>query len=145
MGRLLPTPLGTAWDVPSRRRNLACFRIVMAVDAQLVRSWLSLSKNVADCLREYDSQPGSPSCRLQGRRIVVCLQVPGSVASWPVWASQEPPISTALLTHLGTALRALHSCRLLGFPVALTGICSHPALWIHWSRLTGSMQMIPGS
>jgi hypothetical protein len=114
----------------------------MAVDAQLVRSWLSLSKGVADCLREYDSQPGSPSCRLGWRRIVGWLQVPCSVASWPVWASQEPPISTALLTHLGTALRALHSCRLLGLPVALTGSCSHPALWIHWSRLTGSMQTI---
>src|SRR5271166_4431356 len=145
MGRVLPTPLGTTWYVPSRRRNLDGFCIVMAVDAQLVRSWLSLSKGVADCLREYDSQPGSPSFRLRWRRIVGWFQVPGFIASWPVWASQEASISTTLLTHLGTALRALHSCRLLGFPVALTGSCSHPPLWIHWSRLTGSMQMIPGS
>src|SRR5271157_2440798 len=145
MGRVLSAPLGTTWYVPSRRAILDGFRIVMAVDAQLVRSWLSLSKCVFDCLGEYDSQPGSPSCRLGWRRIVGWLQVPGSVTSWPVWASQEPPISTALLTHLGTALRALHSCRLLGLPAALTGSCSHPALWIHWSRLTGSMQMIPGS
>src|SRR5271165_5630856 len=99
----------------------------MAVDAQLVRSWLSLSKGVFDCLWPHDSQPGSPSFRLRWRRIVGWLQVPGSVTSWPVWASQEPPISTALLTHLGTALQALHSCRLLGFPVALTGSCSRSA------------------
>src|SRR5271166_2116178 len=94
----------------------------MAVDAQLIGWWLALSKCVFDCLWPYNSQPGSPSCRLGWRRIVGWLQVPGSIASWPVWASQEPPVSTALLTHLGTALRALHSCRLLGFPAALTGI-----------------------
>src|SRR5271157_268026 len=145
MGRVLPTPLGTTWYVPSRRRNLDGFCIVMAVDAQLVRSWLSLSKCMFDCLREYDSQPGSPSSRLRWRRIVCWLHIPGSVASWPVWASQEPPVSTALLTHLGTALGAFHSCCLLDLPVPSTGICSHPALWIHWSRLTASMQMFPGN
>src|SRR5271157_4034988 len=96
----------------------------MAVDAQLVRSWLSLSKCVFDCFREYDSQPGSPSCRLRWSRIVCWLQVPGSVASWPVWASQEPPVSTALLTHLRSALRALHRCHLLESPATMTGIGS---------------------
>ena len=96
----------------------------MAVDAQLVRSWLSLSKGVFNCLWPHDSQPGSPSCLLGWRQIVGWLHIPGSVASWPVWASQEPPVSTALLTHLRSALGALHSCRLLGFPVALTGIGS---------------------
>src|SRR5271165_4449602 len=116
----------------------------MAVDAQPIEWWLALSKCVFDCLWPYNSQPGSPSFRLRWRRIVGWFQVPGSIASWPVWASQEPPVSTALLTHLGTAVRAFHSCYLLGFSVALTGSCSHPALWIHWSRLTGSMQMIPG-
>src|SRR5271166_1439629 len=99
----------------------------MAVDAQLIGWWLALSKCVFDCLWPYDSQPGPPSCRLGWRRIVGWFQVPGSVASWPVWASQEPPVSTALLTHLGTALRALHSCRLLGLPVTLTGCCTRSA------------------
>src|SRR5208337_4926292 len=104
----------------------------MAVDAQLIGSWLALSKCVFDCLREYDSQPGSPSFRLRWRRIVGWLQVLGSVASWPVWASQEPPVSTALLTHLGTALRALHSCRLLGLPATLTEIgCRISQLFSH--------------
>jgi hypothetical protein len=31
------------------------FGFVTAVDARLVRSWLSWSKDVVDCLREYDS------------------------------------------------------------------------------------------
>jgi len=127
------------------RAILDGFCIVMAVDAQLVQCWLALSKCVFDCLWSYDWQPGSPSFRLRWRRIVGWFHIPGSIASWPVWASQEPPISTALLTHLRSALRALHSCRLLGLPVPSTGICSHPVLWIHWSRLTASMQLIPDS
>src|SRR5271157_1245043 len=97
------------------------------------KTWLIVSGNMTR----------SPALRLVGFKGVELSFVSKSLAPLHrgVWASQEPPISTALLTHLGTALRALHSCRLLRLPVALTGICSHPALGIHWSRLTASMQM----
>ncbi len=44
MGRVLWAPLRITWYVPSRRRNLDGFRIVMAVDAQLIGWWLSLLK-----------------------------------------------------------------------------------------------------
>src|SRR5208282_6511628 len=80
------------------------------------KTWLIVSGNMTR----------SPALRLVGFKGVELSFVSKSLAPLHrgVWASQEPPISTALLTHLGTALRALHSCRLLRLPVALTGICS---------------------